>query len=106
MAAAMVMVADMVIMVWAISMVAATTACAVRISVAGATCAAGPPFPVRPRFKARAAATRETPSRAPVRCDMGAPYATLRLPRQVPPAAPVLVCLIAPVPTGRGQHGL
>jgi len=51
MAAAMVMVA-------AISMVAATTASAVRISVAGATCAAGPPFPVRLRFKARAAATR------------------------------------------------
>jgi hypothetical protein len=48
----------MVIMVAAISMVAATTACAVRISVAGTTCAAGPPFPVRLRFKARAAARR------------------------------------------------
>jgi hypothetical protein len=67
------MAAAMVIMVAAISMVAATTAFAVRISVAGATCAAGPPFPVRLRFKARAAATRETPSRAPVHCDMGAP---------------------------------
>jgi hypothetical protein len=66
------MAAAMVIMVAAISMVEATTAFAVRISVAGATCAAGPPFPVRPRFKARAVAMRETPSRALVHCDMGA----------------------------------
>jgi hypothetical protein len=48
----------MVIMVAAISMAAATTAFAVRISVVDATCAAGPPFPGRLRFKARAAATR------------------------------------------------
>src|SRR6266404_6689258 len=41
MAAAMVMVAAMVIMVADISMVEATTAFAVRISVAGATCAVG-----------------------------------------------------------------
>jgi len=56
----------------AMVMVAATTVCAVRISVAGATCAAGPPFPVRLRCKARAAAMRETPSRALVHCDMRA----------------------------------
>jgi hypothetical protein len=52
------MAAAMVITVAAISMAAATMACAVRISVAGATRAAAPPFPGRLRFKARAAATR------------------------------------------------
>ena len=54
------MVAAMVavIMVAAISMGEATTAFAAHISVAGATCAVRPPFPVRLRSKARAAARR------------------------------------------------
>src|SRR5882724_8109011 len=58
MAAATAMVAATVITVAAISMGEATTAFAVRISAARATCAVGPPFPVRHRSKARAAARR------------------------------------------------